>query len=264
LLNGHVYAAFGGLFGDCGTYTGSVASVDAASGQVAWYSASTSGRGGIWAPGGAPVAGNRLYFSVGNGNAGGSAAWDGTDSVVALASDSPGPQPKRADIFAPSRWAADNAADADLGSMNPALVDGHVLIAGKAGLGYVLDANHLGGVTAQPTAFDHCHGFGAAAVDGDVAYVPCAGGIAAVRVGSDGSASVRWRATVAAVGSPSIGGGCIWSADWSNGILYALDPATGKTAGQVKTGALPHFASPSISGSRLVLGTLDGIEIFSF
>ena len=266
LVEGAVQAAFGGLFGDCGTYTGAVATVHLGNAQAllgppVWYLASTSGRGGVWAPGGAPTLDGRSYYSVGNGNAQGPAAWDGSDSVVSLTPDG-----RRAAAFAPATWAADNAADADLGSMNPAVVGGHVLIAGKAGIGHVLDPANLGGVADaahSAPAFGNCHGFGAAAVDGDVAYLPCAEGITAVRVGPDGGVTVLWHTAVAASGSPSIGGGFVWSTDPSGGALYALDPATGAVAGRTPTGALPHFASPAISADRVVLGTSDGLVIFS-
>jgi polyvinyl alcohol dehydrogenase (cytochrome) len=279
VVDGSVQAAFGGLFGDCGTYTGAVATVrfgtppmmDGGAGAPpprpafeppVWYPASTSGRGGVWAPGGAPTLDGRSYYSVGNGNAQGSAPWDGSDSVVALTADG-----RRAAAFAPATWAADNAADADLGSMNPALVGGHVLIAGKAGVGYLLDPADLGGGVADAAhsapAFEHCHGFGAAAVEGAVAYVPCAEGVTGIRVGADGAGTVLWHATAPATGSPSIGSGFVWSTDPSAGVLYALDAATGAVAGRTPTGALPHFASPAISADRIVLGTSDGAEIFS-
>jgi polyvinyl alcohol dehydrogenase (cytochrome) len=259
LLDGHVYAAFGGNFGDCGTYTGAVASIDVAhDDSVAWYEASTDGRGGIWAPGAPVLANGRLYYSVGNGWAENSSSpYDNTDSVVALT-----PDLKRADFFAPTKWAEDNANDNDLGSMNPALVNGHIVIAGKAGIGYVLDAAHLGGIGGQP-AFDNCRAFGAAAVDGDIAYLPCAYGTMAVRIASDGTASVLWHTAVPANGTPVLANGKLWVTDWNAGTLYALDPATGRALSQAATGPLPHFATPAIAGARLFLGTTGGIETFA-
>lgn len=270
LWQGKVFVPFGGLFGDCGTYTGAVAVVtpggSGAAGtsggtasSVNWFSASSSGRGGMWAPGGAVLADDRLFFSIGNGNTTDpGAAYDGSDSVVAL--DAAG---RRVDFFAPAGWAAENGSDQDLGSMNPALVGGRIVVAGKASQGYALDPAHLGGIGGAGPAFGQCAGFGAAAVQGDVAYVPCGTGTTAVRVAADGTASVLWHASVPAAGQPSLGGGFVWVTDYDQGVLYALDPADGHVAGRVATRHLPHFASPSVSGNRLFLGTDDGVTVFT-
>jgi outer membrane protein assembly factor BamB len=261
---GKVFVPFGGLFGDCGTYTGAVAVVTpgasgGAASSVDWFSASGSGRGGMWAPGGAVLADDRLFFSIGNGDTTDPGSpYDGSDSVVAL--DGLG---RRVDFFAPAGWAAENASDQDLGSMNPALVGGRIVVAGKAAQGYVLDPAHLGGIGGARPAFGQCAGFGAAAVRGDVAYVPCGTGTTAVRVAADGTASVLWHAAVPAAGQPSLGGGLVWVTDYDQGVLYALDPADGRVAGRVATRRLPHFAAPSVSGNRVFLGTLDGVTIYT-
>ncbi|MGW4248095.1 outer membrane protein assembly factor BamB family protein [Nocardia sp. NPDC004722] len=252
---GHVYAAFGGNYGDCGTYTGAVAAVDVSTSAVTWYRAATGGRGGIWAPGAPAQSGDLLYYSVGNGDAEAGAAYDDTDAVVALT-----PDLRRADFFAPATWAQDNAADRDLGTMNPALVNGRLLIAGKSGDGYLLDPAHLGGISTTAPVFTGCKAFGAAAVDGDVAYLPCTKGTWAVRVTETGAATVLWRATVPADGPPIVAAGRVWAADWHAGTFYALDPATGNILAQYATGALPHFATPALAGNELVLGTLAGLQ----
>jgi outer membrane protein assembly factor BamB len=255
LWHGHVFAAFGGLYGDCGTYTGAVASVDAASRSVNWFEASSDGRGGMWAPGAAAVGTDRLYFSIGNGNATQAGQpYDGSDSVVALDQNA-----KQVDFFAPASWAADNAADLDLGSMNPVLVDGRVIIAGKSGLGYMLDPAPLGGIGAG-TAFRACAAFGAAAVDGNVVFLPCDDGTRAYRIG--GGPTLLWHAPNAN-GQPVLADGRIWAADYASGVLYALDPATGHAIRQIAVGALPHFATPAVVGNELFLGTTDGVAVIS-
>ena len=255
LWHGHVFAAFGGLFGDCGTYTGAVASVDSASGSVNWFEASSSGRGGMWAPGPAAVGSDRLYFSIGNGNTRQAGQpFDGTDSVVALDVNA-----KRVDFFAPASWAAENAEDADLGSMNPVLAAGHVIIAGKTGQGYVLDPAHLGGIGGG-TSFPACPAFGAAAVQGDVIYLPCPGGTRAFRIGSQVTA--LWHSPHTS-GQPVLADGRIWVTDYDNGVLYSLDPSTGAPVRQIPVGALPHFATPAAVGSKLFLGTTDGVAVIS-
>src|SRR5579875_2919064 len=122
LLGGTVYVAFGGHFGDCGPYRGSVVGVPA------------SGNGAATSP-----------------------PYDDSDSVTELT-----PALRRVGIFAPSTWAADNAADLDLGSMSPALLPGgRLLQAGKRGTGYLLSSVRLGGVGGQLAQAPVCPGTGA-------------------------------------------------------------------------------------------------------
>jgi len=255
LWHGHVFAAFGGLFGDCGDYTGAVASVDTASQSVKWFEASSSRRGGMWAPGAAAVGTDRLYFSIGNGDADQPGQpYDGTDSVVALNENA-----ERVDFFAPASWAVDNARDADLGSMNPVLAAGHVIIAGKSGQGYLLDPARLGGIGGG-TAFPACAAFGAAAAQGDVVYLPCADGTRAYRIGSQVTA--LWHASHTG-GPPVLAGGRVWVTDYDNGVLSCLDPSTGAAVRQIPVGSLPHFATPTPVGNKLFLGTANGVAVIS-
>ncbi len=143
LDHGRVYVAFGGLAGDCGPYQGSVNGIPASGrGPMVSYKVPTAREGGMWMPGG-PVVGpsGTIYVSAGNGAAT-APPWDGSDSVTALT-----PGLHRTGIFAPVTWPADNATDLDLGSSPPALLsDGMLLIAGKRGTAYLLNASHLAGV----------------------------------------------------------------------------------------------------------------------
>src|SRR5215467_2412477 len=172
LARGRVYVAFGGLFGDCGPYRGSIVGVPASGrGAMVSYRVPTAREGGIWGAGGLPLARGTLYAAVGNGAATGG-AFDGSDSVTAL---SPGLH--RTGIFAPAVWAEDNANDLDLGSLSPVpLPSGLLLSVGKRGAGYLLDGARLGGVGGQLAQGPVCPAFGGAAVRGTVAYVPCASG----------------------------------------------------------------------------------------
>src|SRR5262245_50461578 len=221
LLGGKVYIAYGGLFGDCGNYIGSVVSVPTTGhGALASYVVPTPREGGIWAPGGAAVAHGRLYYTVGNGES--TAGYDGSDSVIALRSDL-----TLADRFAPASWADDNAGDLDLGSMGPAIVGPWVYANGKRGVGYALRANHLGGIGGEVSQLSTCSAFGGTAVNGDTVYVPCTDGLRAISIDGAGHITARWRASVHAAGSPVVGGGRIWVVDYDGGLLYTLDPATG-------------------------------------
>ncbi len=257
LLGDRVYVAYGGLAGDCGQYIGGVASLRTdGTGRLGW-SVKTQRMGGIWTPGGPAVRAGSLYVSIGNGAAT-SGSYDGSDSITRLS-----PTLRRQDFFAPQQWAQDNAVDADLGSMGAALVGNRVVVAGKSGIGYLLDADHLGGIGGQLTAVDlGCRGFGAAAVLGSTAYLPCREGIRQVTV--TGSAlTPGWRGPSAAKGPPVLGGGAVFSVDPDSGTVLALDPATGAVRASYDVGSVAHFASPALSGSRVFLPTTSGVVALS-
>jgi len=170
LLNGRVYIGYGGLFGDCGQYIGSVVSVTTAGAGKLSYAVPTTREAGIWGTAGGVVDGDHLLYAVGNGES--TSTYDGSDSVLALSADL-----QRTDFFAPSDWATQNAGDADLGSMSPALVGQYVYADGKAGIGYVLRHDHLGGVGGQVSQLANgCQAFGGSAVSGSTVYLPCTTG----------------------------------------------------------------------------------------
>jgi polyvinyl alcohol dehydrogenase (cytochrome) len=259
--DGRVYVAFGGLYGDCGPYRGSVAGVPlGGGGPIVSYVVPTAREGAIWGTAG-PVAGpgGTLYVSVGNGSVT-SVSFDGSDSVTALS-----PGLRRTGIFAPATWRQDSQDDLDLGSTQPALAGNGMLFAmGKSGTGYLLDPGRLDGVGSQVAQEKICPAYGAAAVQGDTVYEPCEqGGMAAIGL-SGGQIHVLWRGPASAWGSPVVGGGAVWVTDWTAGTLYELDPATGATRYSVSLGtSLPHFASLSMAGNRGYVGTSDGVTAVS-
>ncbi len=221
-------------------------------GPLASYVIPTPREGGIWAPGGGAVSGDRIYYAVGNGES--TSDYDGSDSVIALTADL-----KLADRFAPTTWAADNAADLDLGSMTPAIVGPHVVADGKRGVAYVLRADHLGQIGGEVSQAPVCPAFGGAAVSGDTVYLPCAEGPRAIAVDAAGRITPRWHAPVRAKGSPVLGGDQLWVVDYDGGILYTLDPATGALRQQIRIGKSPHFASPTLSRNHAYVGTMTGV-----
>src|ERR1700760_4125707 len=258
---GRVYVAFGGLYGDCGPYRGSVVGIPlSGSGPLISYVVPTPREGAVWGTAG-PVTGpdGTLYVSVGNGSET-STSFDDSDSVTAL---SPGLH--RTGVFAPSSWHPDNDNDLDLGSTQPALLpDGMLLADGKSGTAYLVSAARLGGVGGQVDQAQVCPAFGTAAVQGSVVYEPCEqGGLAAVSTAGS-KIRVQWRGPENAWGSPVIGGGAVWVTDWKAGTLYELDQATGGIRASLGLGTpLPHFSSLSMAGHRAYLGTLDGVVAVS-
>jgi len=256
LLNGRIYIAFGGLLGDCAQYVGSVVSLTTAGTARQSYAVPTTREGAIWGTAGPAVMGTTQLYSVGNGEAT-SGAYDGSDSVIALS-----PDLQRTDFFAPTDWARQNAGDADLGSMSPALVGQFVYWDGRAGIGYVLRQGNLGGIGGQVSQLNNgCRAFGGSAVSGNTIYLPCSSGPRAVTISSTGTATELWRAPtgVPAAGSPTIGGGAVWWVDYNGGVLYALNPSTGAVLAQIRIGVAPHFDSPTLSGNRAYIGTNAGV-----
>jgi outer membrane protein assembly factor BamB len=256
VANGRVYIGFGGLAGDCGQYRGRLLGVPVTGqGPTIAYTVPVAREGAIWSGGGAPAvdAAGNLYVSVGNGSS--TTIYDGSDSVLELS-----PDLALRSRFAPSVWASDNATDADLGSMSPALLeDGWVVIAGKNGTGYVLRAGDLGGIGGEVSSAPICRGFGGASWSGDTVDVPCADGVRAITVGSDGRIHPLWRTTTGAGGPPVAGGGAVWAVNIGTGMLEGLDASSGRTLASVSLGLVPHFASPSLWDGLVLIGTLSGV-----
>ena len=253
-----LYVGLGGLAGDCGQYVGEVVGVPATGqGTTISYRVPTSREGAVWATGGPVIdSTGTVYVSTGNGAS--TTTYDGTDSVLELS-----PALGLLSRFAPTTWATDNAGDADLGSLSPVLVPGGwVFIAGKSGTGYVLHQGALGGIGGQVSSAFVCTGFGGAAFSGDTIFVPCESSVRQVRVGSDGSLQVGWRSD-AAGGPPVLGGGAVWSVNTSTGTLVALNPDTGATLASISVGDVPHFASPTLRGTQILVGTMSGITSVS-
>ncbi len=251
VANNRVYIAYGGLAGDCGQYIGQVVSVPTnGGGDLTGWAVPTSREGGIWAPAG-PLADTDGTVLVAVGNGASNTTFDGSDSVTRLS-----PTLGRVDYFAPSTWASDNNGDLDLGSMSPVLVGGRVLIAGKRGTAYLLSPTRLGGVGGQLSQTSVCRPFGGAAVNGNVAYLPCTDGVRAVSVSGD-TMTVAWHASSGVTGSPVYANGTLYSTQ--GGSLVALDATNGAVRGTIAVGSLPHFASPSLSGKTVLIGTMDGV-----
>ncbi|WP_422935282.1 PQQ-binding-like beta-propeller repeat protein [Sinomonas sp. P47F7] len=258
LLGGRVYVAYGGLYGDCSDYTGTVLSVSTSGGgPIDSYAVPTPREGGIWAPGGPAVDGSRLLVGVGNGES--TTSYDGSDSVLSLDASL-----RRTDFFAPTTWAQENASDADLGSTTPVRVGPYVFMDGKSGTAYLLDPNHLGGIGGSLAQASVCRAFGAAAVTGMTLYVPCRDGLQQVTVAEPAAIRTGWKLPLHAAGSPVTGAGAVWVVDYGTGELYALDPGTGHVLEQAQLGPVAHFVTPTLSGSRVFVGTLNGVTALTW
>ena len=251
-----VYLAYGGLDGDCGQYRGTViGSRTDGQGNLLSYQVPTPREGGIWAtPGPVIDKNNKLYVSVGNGEVT-SGEWDHSDSILRLSSTL-----QLEDGFAPQQWQQDNAADADLGSMGPVLLSNDLIFAaGKSGHGYVLHANALGGVGGQADDQNVCVAFGGSATTGSQIFIPCTDGLLQVTIGTDASISPGWKASSDVDGSPIIGGHTVYS--MGAGTLYALNSENGAVRATIYIGDTSRFATPTLSGNHVFVGTMTGISV---
>jgi outer membrane protein assembly factor BamB len=278
LAAGHVYFSYGGFEGDCDPYHGRViAAPTDGTGPIETWQVPSEAEGAIWAPPGPVISSTGdVWVSTGNtanGPAGTADAgpYDGANSVMRLDAALSG----ATDQWAPKDWASLNRQDIDLGSMAPALLPGGlVFAAGKEGIGYLLRADHLGGIGGEVFSKTVCPGggpqggaFGGAAVAGTTLFVPCRDGVTAVRVDtSKASFSVAWQVAKQA-NTPLLAYGWVWTvvadtlglhAAWS-GSLVGLDPVTGAEKARVKLGGIPHFPSIGTAGGSLYVGGLGSV-----
>jgi outer membrane protein assembly factor BamB len=259
IAGGRVWVPYGAQAGDCGNYKGRVVGVPLDGGDgVVFYSPPTKRGGGIWNPAGPTVtAGGHLLAVSANGAAFPGDAYDHTNTVLELDRNA-----HLVDSFAPSDWAVNNRDDVGLGSQGVALIGRKwAVLGGKSGPVYVLRQGHLGGIGGQVDVQDICLSFGGAAVDGNVVYLPCTDGVRAVRVDDAGQLHVLWHAPESITGSPVVGGGRIWALDTGAGVLHALDPATGRSVGQVDVGVANRFGTPALYGRDVIVPTLAGIAV---
>jgi outer membrane protein assembly factor BamB len=260
ISGGQVYVPFGGLFGDCGGFHGYVVSLpEQGAGSLRSWQVPASRAGGIWAPPGPVVDGaGDLYVATGNTES--ASTFDDGNAVVRLT-----PDLRQADVFAPTNWAQLNSSDTDLGSVSPTLLPGAIIFQiGKEGVGYLLDARHLGGVGGQRFSAPVCDSaFGGTAVNATVVYVPCRDGLVALRVdtGPPGFATL-WRGPSTAAGSPIIAGGRVWVVTLT-GDLYGLDQATGAVRFQDHIGDVSHFPSLAVAAGELFAVTTNRVIGYS-
>jgi hypothetical protein len=257
---GRVFVPFGGLAGDCGAYKGRVIGYSiGGTGPAVSYTVPTTREAGIWTPPGPSVGAiGNLYVAVGNGES--TSRYDHSDSVLKIDTNA-----RLLDSFSPTTWPSDNAGDLDLGSQGPALIgDKWVFAAGKSGTAYVLRQNRLGGIGGQVSSMGLCTSFGGTAVVGDVVYVPCTDGLRAVRVDPTGHMHVLWHAASSITGSPVVGPGVVWSLDPSSGVLHGLGPVHGYAKAAVPVGATTRFATPALTGGRVLVGTYSGLTVAAY
>jgi hypothetical protein len=297
ILDGTVYVAFGGHFGDCGGYHGIVVGISLSDPRKASGWVTRARGGGIWAPGGLSTDGSSLF--VATGNTIGAANWGDGEAVIRLAPDLHRSTDK-SDFFAPADWHTLDTRDADLGGTNPLPLDvptstasqNLTIALGKDGKAYLLDRNNLGGIggalVAQEVAQGPILGAPAAYPVADGVSVVFAGagahcpshtsgtGITVLKIqsGSPPDMTTAWCGTVRGRGSPIVTttdgrtNPIVWAlgAEGDN-HLHGFRGDTGEllvTTPSVGLAGLRHFQTLIATPERLFVGADDGIYAFAF
>jgi outer membrane protein assembly factor BamB len=296
LLDGTLFVAFGGHFGDCGDYHGWVVGLPMRNpSQTVSFETRARG-GGIWAPGGLSVVADKIVFAT--GNTFGASTWSDGEAVFRLSSDLRRSESKR-DYFTPSDWKVLDARDQDLGGSSPLplkIPDSKggeadvVLALGKDGKAYLLSENDLGGIGGQlavstvsetsiitaPVAY-RVGGEAFAAFQATGADCPNADQrheLVALRIvgGSQPSIKTAWCGAVAGRGSPIVtttdghSNPIVWmlGAEGDN-RLHAFRGDTGETifTSEPLTG-LRHFQTLIATQDRLYVGADGRVYAFDF
>ena len=257
LTAGRVFVPFGGLYGDCGAYKGAVVSAATdGSGDLAVYIVPTSRMAGIWNPEGPAVGGGGDLW-VTTGNSAGQSTFDYGNALIRLT-----PELGVVDYFAPADWARLNAGDVDLGSLGPVLLaDARILVAGKDGIAYLVDAANPGQVGNPLASLDIGSGaFGAAARYGSTAFIPCTGALVALDTKGD-KLTVAWTLRGGS-GPPIVAAGVVWALGY-DGKLRAVDPATGALRFSAQLSRpVSRFISPAATAGKVLVP--DGSKLVAF
>jgi len=260
LSNGTVYIAFGGRLGDCGVYSGWVVGIKAdGSGSPLTYRANRDGGAGMWGPSGPAIdAAGDVYVATGNGIS--TRTFDYGEAVIRLS-----PDLRILDWFAPANWADLNSNDVDLGSMGPAFVGSGLLFqAGKEGTGYLLRADHLGGINGQAFNAHVCESaWGGTAYAPPYVYVACSDGLVALRLSGGASFTVAWRSPGYWAEPPIVADGLVWTVARAAATLVALDPTNGEERFNQSLGSAAHFTTPAAADGRIFVAAGNTIVAFS-
>lgn len=263
---GQVVFGMGGNYGDCGSYRGRVVAVPETGGSPRFFtidSAAGEREGAVWMGGAAPAVDGQgnIWVTSGNGSVIASGqSYDDSDAVLELSSAL-----RLKQYFAPTDWASQNASDLDMSVAPVLLPGGQVLAAGKAGIVYLLDGSHLGGIGGQQATLGSVCDTdidGGTAALGTTTFLPCQDGIVAVQTtASPPGLRLLWKSG-AGGGPPVIAAGLVWTMGLS-GVLYGLNPSTGKIRQQVTLGTpANHFSTPSVADGLMLAACATNVVAF--
>jgi outer membrane protein assembly factor BamB len=268
LDHGRVVIAYGQNTGDCpgpnGPAHGYVVSIPETGGPLDYFQVSSgSDRGAVWMGGSSPVVDPQgdVYVATADGyDLGAGQPYDDSDAVLELS-----PVMHLESIFYLDNWQQLSNQDLDLGTGDPALVDGFVFQVGKTDTAYLLRQGHLGGEDGEVASLPVCHGNpdGGHAVMGSVVYVPCPNGVTAIRVSATAPYLKQlWTDNDGAAGGPIIADGLVWTIGADNAV-HGLNPASGQQVVSIPFGgSANHFPTPSVADGLLLLAGTN--QVFAF
>lgn len=155
LFNGNLYIDYGGNWGDCGSYHGTVVQLQLSPPKIVAHWATRANGGGIWAQGGIAGDGQALYLTT--GNTFGASGWSDGEAIIRLLPGLKHSNNAR-DYFTPSNWKTLDNEDLDLGGTEALPLNvpvrgeapaRRVIAFGKDGNAYLADRTNLGGVGGQ-------------------------------------------------------------------------------------------------------------------
>jgi outer membrane protein assembly factor BamB len=293
---GELYSVYGGKYGDCTPYKGTVVELDPAAHTLKGVWQTRGSAGGIWAQGGIAGDAKSLFITTGNTIGTGGTYGDG-ESIIRL-------QPGLArststkDYYAPSNWLSLDNSDLDLGGTEALPVNlvtrggkrsPHVIALGKDGNAYLVKRNDLGGIGGKATIVKVSNGqirtgpaiYSTSSAD-MVAFtnpspVGCSGtGITMLKLVPAGSSpiSIAWCAAYSGNGSPIItttdgtSNPIVWvpGAEGDN-ELHGFNALTGAVVfggtGTAMSG-LHHFQTLIVAGGRFYVAADNTVYAFSF
>ncbi len=295
LTGGELYVVYGGKYGDCQPYKGTVIELDPTAHSLLGAWQTRSGGGGIWAQGGIAADGKSLYVTTGNTFTSGTYG-DG-ESIIRLA---PGlaRSSSTADFYAPANWHDLDNSDLDLGGTEALPVklmtaqgkaSPHVIALGKDGNAYLVKRNNLGGIGGPATIVKVSNGqiktgpavYNTSTAD-MVAFtnpspVGCSGtGIMMLKLvpGGHSPISVAWCAAYSGNAAPIItttdgtANPIVWvvGAEGDNELhgFNALSGATVFSGTGTSMSGLHHFQTLIVAGGRFYVGADNTVYAFSF
>lgn len=261
ISQGRVWVSYGALAGDCGPYHGyEIGAKLTGHGALSIYQTPSARGAGLWAPTGPSVDNQgHLFVAPANGAAFGP-PYDDSDSIIKLDGN------QKISLWAPDNWAQENEADQGQGPAAPLLFNAlgkrWGFVVGKAGHLYLLHQGNLGGIGGQVAQAEHCKVWSGEAFHDGVIYVPCLSGMAAYTITAGPTITQLWHVDTTGYGAaPVFGGGALWAS--SGGQVLQLDPTDGSTVASISVGDSPHFATPTLHGSLVIVGTMSGVTAVS-
>jgi hypothetical protein len=298
LANGNVYLTWASSC-DVGSYHGWIMAYDAHTlAQTAVFNVSPDAdAGGIWLGDAGPAAdsGGNIYVSTGNGRFdAASGGRDFGDSVLKL-----GPKLTLLDWFTPFNQQGLNRRDLDLGSGGPVLLPDQpgdhphqTVVAGKGGVLYVLDRDHLGryGSGRDSGAVDSFRlgggEFGAPAYWNGHLYTlagnnvvrdfPMRNGVLSRVSASAGADAFADSGATPAVSADGNRDGVVWALEskgWRSpdqaAVLHAYDALDvakelyrSDENGRDGAGRTLRFAIPTVANGRVYVGTKSQVDVY--